>query len=201
MEVKSRREEYAEVTRAAIVQAAILRFATDGFARATVDAIAETARVTKGGVYHHFKDKADIFEAAFVTMEERLLEHVVTAVAGVEDPWEIVEVGIDQFLHECGEEDFRRIALEEAPAALGWIRWKEIEEKYFLGLVKGALDGLVGIGAIEIPAGDLTARMLLAAMGEAGLAIAASTSQAVERERARQLILRILHGLDPRIVG
>jgi AcrR family transcriptional regulator len=196
MQVKGRREEYAEVTRSAIVEAAIIRFTADGFAKATVDAIAETARVTKGGVYHHFKDKAEIFQAAFVAMEERLLGNVVAGVAGIEDPWEIVAIGVDLFLTECCKADFRRIALEEAPAALGWARWKEVEEKYFLGLVKAALDGLAQSGRIEIPSGDLTARMVLAAMSEAGLAVAASPTAAAEKERARQLVLRIVAGLS-----
>ena len=40
MDVKSRREEYAETTRAAIVEAAVALFAADGFARTTMDAIA-----------------------------------------------------------------------------------------------------------------------------------------------------------------
>jgi AcrR family transcriptional regulator len=196
MQVKGRREEYAEVTRSAIVEAAIIRFTADGFAKATVDAIAETARVTKGGVYHHFKDKAEIFQAAFVAMEERLLGNVVAGVAGIEDPWEIVTIGVDLFLAECCKADFRRITLEEAPAALGWARWKEAEEKYFLGLVKAALDGLAQSGHIEIPSGDLTARMVLAAMSEAGLAVAASPTAAVEMGRARQLVLRIVAGLS-----
>ena len=76
MDVKSRREEYAETTRTAIVEAAIAQFTADGFARSSIDAVAESARVTKGAVYHHFKDKADLFEAAFVVMEERLLARV-----------------------------------------------------------------------------------------------------------------------------
>jgi hypothetical protein len=40
------------------VAAAIERFTVDGFAKASMDAIAEAARVTKGAVYHRFKDKA-----------------------------------------------------------------------------------------------------------------------------------------------
>ena len=55
--------------------------------------------------------------------------------------------------------------------ALGWVRWKASEEQYFLGLLGAALDAMAGAGLITIPAGDdLTARMLLAALDEAGLA-------------------------------
>jgi AcrR family transcriptional regulator len=71
MSAKGRREEYAETTRAAIVQAAIERFTADGFVKASIDAVAESARVSKGAVYHHFTDKSDLFEAAFVAVVSR----------------------------------------------------------------------------------------------------------------------------------
>ncbi len=196
MNVKSRREEYAETTRSAIVQAAVEQFASEGFAKSTVDNVAEAARVTKGAVYHHFTDKAELFEAVFVVMEERLLARVTAGVSGIDDPFELMASGVDLFLAECCEPDFRRIAIQEAPAALGWARWKEIEEQYFLGLVAGALEALAQAGLIALPSGDLTARMLLAAMSEAGLAVAASSRPDAERRRAGALVMRFVSGLQ-----
>jgi AcrR family transcriptional regulator len=198
MPVKSRREEYAEVTRGAIVEAAVARFAADGYAGANIDSIAELARVTKGAVYHHFADKAALFEAAYVAMEDRLLASVIAGVEGIEDPLEALVAGADVFLGECGKPDFRRIALEEAPVALGWARWKASEEKYFLGLLGSALRAMASAGLITIPGdGDLTARMLLAALDEAGLAVGSSSDPEAERRRALDLITRMLTGLGP----
>ncbi len=170
------------------------RFAADGFTGASMDAIARSARVTKGAVYHHFHDKAELFEAAFVLMEQRLLAKVSAGVAHITDPWALTAAGVDIYLEECSEPQFRRIALEEAPAALGWTRWKEIEERYFLGLVTAALDAMAGDGLLDIPPGDLAARMLLAAMTEAGLAAAAARPKA-ERKRVGALVMRLLEGL------
>ena len=121
--------------------------------------------------------------------------HVILGVTGIADPWDIVRAGVDAFLTECGQPDFRRIALEEAPAALGWTRWKELEENYFLGLVKASLQGLAQDGLIDIPSDDLTARMFLAATGEAGLAVGAAANPDEERERAGRLVMRFLEGL------
>ena len=197
MAVKGRREEYAEATRAAIVEAAIARFGADGFAKTTIDAIAQAARVTKGGVYHHFSDKAAVFEAAFIDLEERLLAAVLSASAGVEDPWVAVERGIDSYLDACLRTDFRRIVLEDAPGALGWSRWKAIDEHYFLGTVTSVLAGLAATGDIEVADAELTARMLLAAMAEAGLALAASAEPEEVRREVLGLLLQILRGLRP----
>ncbi len=195
MDVKSRREEYAEATRAAILEAATERFTADGFAATTVDAVAEAARVTKGAVYHHFKDKAELLEAAFVMLEEGLVLAVIAAVEGVDDPWEEFSRGVEAYLQACFEPRFRRIALEEAPVALGWARWKEIEERYFLGLMVATLDGLAQAGLIRIPPGDLTARMMLAALSEAGLAVATADDPEAERARVGALVMRLVAGL------
>jgi len=199
MAVKSRREEYAEVTRAAIVEAAVTRFTADGYARTNIDSIAELSRVTKGAIYHHFADKAELFEAAYVAMEDRLLARVLAGVEGIDDPWKALLAGADVFLEECCQRDFRRIALEEAPVALGWARWKAIDEKYFLGLLSAALDAMAEAGLIDIPPeGDLTARILLAALDEAGLSVASSPDPQAERQRAGELLNRLLSGLRHR---
>lgn len=190
---RSRREEYAAQTRAAVVTAAVARFAADGYAATTIDAIAGEARVAKGGVYHHFASKAELFEAAFVAMETRLLERVTAGVAGITDPLELMVTGTDLYLAECSEPDFRRIALLDAPAAIGWVRWREVEEQYFLALVTAGLAALATVG-YDIPPGDLAARMLLAALNEAGLSIAASPEPDAERQRARAVMLQLLQG-------
>ena len=95
----------------------------------------------------------------------------------------------------CGQPDFRRIALEEAPVALGWARWREIEEKYFLGFTAASIRGLAEAGLVNVPPGDLAARMFLAAAGEAGLAIGAASNLDEERQRAGSLVMRFLEGL------
>jgi AcrR family transcriptional regulator len=191
MPVKSRRAEYAEATRAAIIDAAIARFAEAGFAGTTIDDIAESARVTKGGVYHHFRDKAELFEAAFVAIEERLLATVAASSSGLDEPWEILRAGLDAFLVECRDPVFRRMALEEAPAALGWVRWKEIEDRYFLGVVRATIEGLAAAGGVELQLPDLTAKVLLAAMHEAGMSVASAGETAAERERVHRLVMRM----------
>lgn len=78
---------------------------------------------------------------------------------------------------------------------MGWDRWKEVEERYFLGLVAAGLDGLAQAGLIEISSDDLTARMFLAAAAEAGLAVAAAPDPSAARRRAAALLMRFLQGL------
>ena len=123
---KSRRDLYAEQTRAAVVAAATARFATDGYAATTMDAIAEDANIAKGGLYHHFASKAELFEAVFIEIETSLLSKVEKAgekiwdePGGSHDPLDLLTTGLDMFLAACAEPAYRRIALQDAPGVLG----------------------------------------------------------------------------------
>src|SRR2546426_897346 len=61
---RSRRLEYSERTRKALVDSAVKLFTDKGYAGTSLDEIARRARVTKGALYHHFGGKQELFEAA-----------------------------------------------------------------------------------------------------------------------------------------
>src|SRR5258708_10781813 len=55
-----RTKEAAALTREAIVQGALACFDRYGIGGATLDQIARAAGVTKGAIYHHFRDKREL---------------------------------------------------------------------------------------------------------------------------------------------
>ncbi len=58
-----RTKEDAQHTREALLDAAEVLFAQRGVSRTSLQEIAKTAGVTRGAVYWHFKDKAELFNA------------------------------------------------------------------------------------------------------------------------------------------
>lgn len=56
-----RTKEDAELTRQALLEAAIKVFSKQGYAATRLEDIAEAAKVTRGAVYHHFGGKAELF--------------------------------------------------------------------------------------------------------------------------------------------
>ena len=79
------REKKAEKTRAKLVAAARQLFAKKGFAATSTEEILEKAGVTRGALYHHFTDKAALFEAVCVAIHEEAVSEISTAAdAGAE---------------------------------------------------------------------------------------------------------------------
>lgn len=73
-------KEQAEATKEAILEAAINVFYKEGVSKATLEKIAAEAGVTRGAVYWHFKNKADIFavlhEQLCVPFADMVLENL-----------------------------------------------------------------------------------------------------------------------------
>jgi TetR/AcrR family acrAB operon transcriptional repressor len=56
-------KEEAQKTREDLLKAAALVFSDKGVARSTLAEIAKAAGVTRGAIYWHFENKAEIFDA------------------------------------------------------------------------------------------------------------------------------------------
>ena len=85
----ARRAEHAADTREALVAAARRLFAANGFDGTGTEQIVAEARVTRGALYHHFRDKADLFRAVMAEaagdVATRLIDEQLAADA--ESPW------------------------------------------------------------------------------------------------------------------
>jgi TetR/AcrR family transcriptional regulator, acrAB operon repressor len=61
--IMRRTKEEAAITRQNILKAALELFSEKGYATTTLAEIAQSADVTRGAIYWHFKDKADLFNS------------------------------------------------------------------------------------------------------------------------------------------
>ncbi|MGH3433905.1 MAG: TetR family transcriptional regulator, partial [Thermocrispum sp.] len=99
--VKSRRDMYAEATRAALVEEATKQFAEGGFAATSLDDVARAASVTRGAVYHHFAGKHALFSAVVEEQERLTIDRIAEAMTGYDDLWASCMAGIDAFMDAC----------------------------------------------------------------------------------------------------
>ena len=131
-----------------MLDAAAGQFAERGYAATTIDDVAGAARVSKGTVYYHFADKAQLFEAVFRNRQARLLDTVATAVEGCRGPWERLQAGLDAYLEGSVADEAHRNLLQQAPSALGAERCRQIDEEMGLPVVRLALAELASTGEL-----------------------------------------------------
>src|SRR6266852_6073029 len=85
-----RTKEEAQETRSRLLDAAERVFHEKGVAHASLEEIAAAAEVTRGAIYWHFKDKAELFDA----MMQRVVLPVDAMLAGADccgaDPLELL---------------------------------------------------------------------------------------------------------------
>ena len=104
-----RTKEDALATRSSLLDAAERLFQAKGVSRTSLNDIALEAGTTRGAIYWHFKDKADLFNAMMdrVTLP---LEEAFREVAAGEDPLAALREHILRALrHTAGDEQTRRV--------------------------------------------------------------------------------------------
>lgn len=177
----------AETARAVLRHASEL-FTATGFGEVSIEEIAQAAGVTRGAVYHHYGSKAGLFAAVATHVQARVAADVVrVAEAAGPDPIVALRVGSHAFLDAVTAPAAIRILLVDAPAVIGWQRWRRLDAENAGAHLRDAL-AAAGVGADLLDA--LTAQ-LSGAMNEAALQIAEQPDQDTRRRAHAALDLLI----------
>lgn len=166
--------ERTEATRAALISAGRRLFGEHGFAATSIEDLASAAGVTRGALYHHFESKEDLFAAVFEQVEVELMAAAHRGGLAGSDAWDRLRRGCRAFLEACRDRAVQRIALLDAPAALGMERWRAIEEKYALETIRLSLQMAMKEGNLRERPPEALAHLLLGALNEGAMAIARS---------------------------
>jgi|FLYN01.1.fsa_nt_gi TetR/AcrR family acrAB operon transcriptional repressor len=105
-----RTKEEAEVTRKTLLEAGLKVFSRKGYADTTLDDIAEEAGVTRGAIYHHFGNKAELYNAVLVEGWKRIIPAVERGIAEGSNGLEQLKRSFVYFVKFAVEDDtFRAI--------------------------------------------------------------------------------------------
>lgn len=171
----TRREAKAQATRQHIVAAATRLFAERGYEATSIEAVLEGAGVSRGALYHHFADKRALFDAVLEAVEAKLADDVHAAARAAVDPRDpssLLRAGLLAWLRLVRDPVIRRIVLVDAPAVVGWARWREVDECHWFGPLKESLAAALPDGRLDPQSVDVLAHMLLAALNELAFVIA-----------------------------
>lgn len=192
---RSRKAEQADRTRANLMQAARVLFAERGYAATATEEIVQQAGVTRGALYHHFRDKRDLFEAVFIEVQQEMREHTGAAWRNASGgPWDHFRVGFDVYLDHSMDQAVRRILLLDAPSVLGWERWRELDAS--LDMLRNALSNLRASGHLDPGLGvEEVAHLLRGVANEAAHMIALASDVAETRCVVGEAVDRLLRSI------
>jgi AcrR family transcriptional regulator len=193
----STRDARAEETRRTLLRVARELFTTRGYAAVGTEEIVQTAGVTRGALYHHFRDKQQLFRAVHEELEAEIVASTGAAVADMADVADMIDYGIRAFLDLCTDPRIARVTLIDAPTVLGWRVWREIDEQYGLGLVEATLAAAMDAGVLARQDVRTLAHLLLGALGEAALMIANDPDPVAARARVEPALAALLGNLRP----
>jgi AcrR family transcriptional regulator len=196
-QIRKTQAERSEATRAELIRVARALFTDPGYSETSLDAVAEQAGVTKGALYHHFKNKRELFQAVFEQLEVEICERVIMAAAGAgADVWKGLQAGVMAFL-DAGANDaaIQRIVLLDGPTILGWETWKEIDERYGFGLTKASIEQAMEAGVLAKRPAEPIARLFLASLSEAAIQIARADDRQQAMEEMSSAIWALVESL------
>jgi AcrR family transcriptional regulator len=195
--------ERSATTTAALVAAARELFAERGYAGVGTEEIVRAAGVTRGALYHHFAGKEELLEAVYEQIEGEITERIAAGALAGPDPLEALRAGSRAFLDHCLEPEVQRIVLLDAPAVLGWERWREIGARYGLGLVEAALVAAMDAGQISRAPVKPLAHVLMGALDEAAMVVGRADDPEAARDEMDAVLGSLLDGLrtDPSLTS
>ena len=189
-----RRIAQGEATRRQLIETATRLFAEQGYEDTSTEHVLREAGVSRGSLYHHFDGKDRLFEAVVEHVEQGVVEQLIAVVTRHRDPVKILRAGCAQWIALVDDPAVRQIILTDAPAVLGWPRWREIDERYGFGLLKHGVQAVADAGQLAVGDVDVVAHVLLGALNEAAMLVARPETAVATRRDATKAVDRIIDG-------
>ncbi len=166
MSKKNLKIEAGERTREHLVAVARRLFAR-GYDDVGTPEIVDEAGVTRGALYHHFRNKEALFRAVVEDVARDVEDRINQAADQADDLPGSIVAGSHAFLRVFQNAEVRQIFLVDALSVLGWPVWREIDAQFGLGSLKAGLRACADAGYLQREDLDATAHLISGALNEA----------------------------------
>lgn len=189
--------EQSERTQRILLKTARKLFTQNGYTNTSTEEIVRRSRVTRGALYYHYRDKADIFAAVFEEVRTDSARFIRGKMKEAEDAgadlWQQMIVGCHAFTESALTPSAQRIVHTDGPSVLDW----PVVQKSGpgLALLRKVLGQLMDEGLMERMPIDPLAYVLWGTFFEAGVYIAHADDIPAARAETAELLVRLLAGL------
>ncbi|WP_188711500.1 TetR/AcrR family transcriptional regulator [Microbacterium faecale] len=172
-----------------VLTRALELFGARGYAEVSLGDIAQHAGVTRGAVYHHFRDKEGLFRAVVQRLQERVAETVVAAAEAAEaDPRAQLRAGCHAFLDAVTDDVALRVLLVDAASVIGPHEWRRLDQE---NSERHLREAIAAIGGDEELIDAMTA-LLSGAMNEGAMWVALADDRVAASARAHRALDALL---------
>jgi AcrR family transcriptional regulator len=162
-------------TREQLLQVATRLFATHGYEGTSIEAVLQESGASRGSLYHHFPGKEALFLAVLENLDLRVFAELDAARAGITDPVDALRASCVAWIRMAGRDrEIQQIVLTDAPAVLGWERFRQLDEQNVLGEFRTVLAAAARSGRLDPGHVDVFAHLMMAAVNETATLIARS---------------------------
>lgn len=175
-------------------------FSQRGYAAASTERIVQQAGVTRGALYHHFKDKKDLFLVVFTKAQEEIGRRIEKQAALTNDLWQQLVNGCRAFLEACSDPILQQIVVIDGPSVLDWNTYRQVDNTLpgsGLSLLKECLSDLLKAKRIRPVPVDALAHLLSGAMDESAVWIAHHTDPETALSQAQKALEIVIESLKP----
>jgi len=129
-EHKDRRIENGKKTVSKVVLVARQMFGKKGFANTSTSDIVKKAGIARGGLYHHFPGKKDIFRAVFRMAMEEIAEQIKFDKSAQDKKEHLLKITM-VFFKACLDPERLQIVMIDAPSVLGMDEFRRLDKELF----------------------------------------------------------------------
>ncbi|MDC6168021.1 TetR/AcrR family transcriptional regulator [Paucibacter sp. XJ19-41] len=179
-----KKAQQAADSRARLIAQARALFQTQGYSATSTETLLAATGLTRGALYHHFRDKKDLFQAVCEQMHGELAQAIEAATADVTD--DSLRLGSLAWMAAVGEPGRCRVLLIDAPAVLGEAQWEALDARHgYAALQQGLREMRQAHTATGLLQSDALAAALNGAMNQLARWSAEQGTEAARHEAAR----------------
>ena len=191
----NRNVQRGHATREHLLAIATRLFAERGYEQTSIEAVLHEAGISRGALYHHFASKEALFDAVLQEIELRVGREVQAAARVGREPFERLRLGCQAWLRLASDPVVQRVLLLDALSVLGWERWRDMDERYAMGMTRAAVRDCAAPARIPPDLVEMFAHVLFAALDELALLIARAANTAPATRLAERAVDELIRRL------
>jgi AcrR family transcriptional regulator len=140
----NRRVDQGLQSRSRLVESARALFQRDGYAATSTEALLAATGLTRGALYHHFRDKKALFLAVCEAEHADLSLAIDAATQGLTDPADQLMAGSLAWIDAVSRRGPRQVLLLDAPSVLGADEWAALDDRHGYRQLRAVVAELLG---------------------------------------------------------